>query len=83
MKGPSASVALRLKSDFLKEVLGSPAQTALGSTSPWKDLSITVVKLGIDRKVQRTRAKNFKVTRTKYHFLAKNGAIRGVGCGYA
>ena len=45
--GPTASVALRPKSDFLKEVSGTPAQTALAHTSPWKDLPITVVKSGI------------------------------------
>ena len=32
--GPPASGTLRPKNDFLKKVLGTPAQTALGSTSP-------------------------------------------------
>ena len=50
MKGPPASMALRPKSDFLKEVSGTPAQTALGPTSPKKDLPGTVVKSGIGRK---------------------------------
>ena len=58
MIGPTARLKLRPKSDFLKEVSGTPAKTALGSTSPKKDLPITVVKSEIGLKVCWARAKN-------------------------
>ena len=71
MIGPTARLTLRHKSDFLKEVLGTPAQTALGHTRSKKDLPITVIKPGIDKKVRRTRAKNWKVTRAEWSFFSQ------------
>jgi len=55
---PTAKGNLRDKNDFLRQVSGTPAQTALGPTSPWKDLPITVVKPGIGQKIRKAKAKN-------------------------
>ena len=51
---------LRPKSDFSKKVLGTPAQTALGPTNPWKELPITVVKSGIGRRNTVTKCQKLK-----------------------
>ena len=76
MIGPPARLTLRPKSVFLKEVSGTPAKTALVSSSPWKDLAISVVKSEIGRKVSRPRAKNWKVTRTKWSFFGQKSTFR-------
>jgi hypothetical protein len=47
MKGLTARFSLKSKIIFLKEVSGTPAKTALGSSSPKKDIHIPVVKLKI------------------------------------
>ena len=43
-KGPTARLTLRPKIDLLKKASGTPAQTALLSTRPLKDIPGTVVK---------------------------------------
>ena len=71
MKGPTARGNLRPSSRFFRWVSATPAQTALLSTSPWKDFPKHVVKPGIRQTARRPWAKNWKLTRAKSTFFEK------------